>query len=288
MASTSWSDAGRLRARTISCRCRSATLKDLRDGFTVISGVGHPASQGHRADTWLTAADQSVRKRFHNEHDLGVDQIASRNSDGGQTRRRFSYPTVRLADDSHTPPSIAAGRLFLPRIHRDDCSSGCRSESRTIERRRAALREEEIDPDSAQRSNLASAAGKEVTKEKFDQYFVVQREMEQRLERPNRGSMSCRISDAMGLQLESQPRHNAHDRPMWIDAAMELFIWPSRIRRRDHLRMVARSCGFWRGENHHELSHHGGDAGMLQKLGVIASASTSANSLAPCKVPGGH
>jgi len=74
-----------------------------------------------------------------------------------------------------------------------------------------------------------------------------------------------------GLQLGSLPG-NAHDRPMWIDVMLEVayltFIT-------DTTRVItfewSREAGGYGGggENHHELSHHGGDAGMLSKLATI-------------------
>ncbi|HEY4261339.1 MAG TPA: DUF1552 domain-containing protein, partial [Schlesneria sp.] len=75
----------------------------------------------------------------------------------------------------------------------------------------------------------------------------------------------------VGLQLASQPG-DAHDRPMWLDVMLELaylaFIT-------DTTRVItfewSREAGGYGGggENHHELSHHGGDAGMLKKLAAI-------------------
>jgi hypothetical protein len=59
---------------------------------------------------------------------------------------------------------------------------------------------------------------------------------------------------------------------MWIDVMLELSYLAFVT---DTTRVISyewsREAGGYGGggENHHELSHHGGDAGMLQKLGVI-------------------
>ena len=82
-----------------------------------------------------------------------------------------------------------------------------------------------------------------------------------------------RVSEE-GLQLGSKPG-DAHDRPMWIDVCLEL-VYLALLT--DTTRVVtfewSREAGGFGigGENHHELSHHGGDAGMLAKLAAIDKA----------------
>ncbi|MCA9227389.1 MAG: DUF1552 domain-containing protein, partial [Planctomycetales bacterium] len=73
------------------------------------------------------------------------------------------------------------------------------------------------------------------------------------------------------LQLGIQT-HNTHDRPMWVDVLMELCYLTFVT---DTSRVISfewsREAGGYGGggENHHELSHHGGDADMLKKLAAI-------------------
>jgi hypothetical protein len=77
--------------------------------------------------------------------------------------------------------------------------------------------------------------------------------------------------DARNLQLGSQPQ-NAHDRPMWLDVMLEVSYLAFVT---DATRVItfewSREAGGYGGggENHHELSHHGGDKDMLKKLAVI-------------------
>lgn len=74
-----------------------------------------------------------------------------------------------------------------------------------------------------------------------------------------------------GLQLNSKPM-DGHDRPMWIDVMLELSYLAFVT---DTTRIItfqwSREAGGYGGggENHHELSHHGGDEGMLSKLATI-------------------
>ncbi len=77
--------------------------------------------------------------------------------------------------------------------------------------------------------------------------------------------------DRKDLQLSSRPG-DAHDRPMWIDVMLEISYLAFVT---DSTRVISfewsREAGGFGGggENHHELSHHGGDAGMLEKLANI-------------------
>jgi hypothetical protein len=79
------------------------------------------------------------------------------------------------------------------------------------------------------------------------------------------------VIDANGLQLNSKPG-DGHDRPMWLDVMLEISYLAFVT---DTTRVIsfewAREAGGLGvgGENHHELSHHGGDAGMLTKLATV-------------------
>jgi hypothetical protein len=121
----------------------------------------------------------------------------------------------------------------------------------------------------------AKALGKQLGKEdqeKLDEYFTSVRETERRV-----GRMEDWIDvpkpqvDSKDLQLGSQP-NNGHDRPMWIDVMMEIsylaFLTDTtRVISYEWSREAGGRGGG--GENHHELSHHGGDEGMLNSLAKI-------------------
>ncbi|MEO8498780.1 MAG: DUF1552 domain-containing protein, partial [Planctomycetota bacterium] len=74
-------------------------LKDLRDDFTVISGIGHPASKGGHsgADTWLTGADLQAVPGSDYTNTISADQIVAE-VHGKQTR----FPSLQLSDSSGT------------------------------------------------------------------------------------------------------------------------------------------------------------------------------------------
>jgi hypothetical protein len=255
-------------------------LKDLRDDFTVISGVGHPASKGGHsgADTWLTGADLQAVPGSDYTNTISADQVVAE-LHGKQTR----FPSLQLSDSSGTggaghshtlsfdrsgtpvpaedSPRRLFERLFVPES----------ADDRAATLRRYAEKKSILDSVLNEANSLHRRLGKK-DQEKFDQYLSSVRETEQRLERLESWiDVPKPEIDATGLQLASQP-HNAHDRPMWIDVMMELsyLAFVTDTTRVISYEWSREAGGFGGGgENHHELSHHGGDAGMLQKLGVI-------------------
>jgi len=261
----------------------SPTLQALREhraDFTVLSGLGHPASQGGHsgADTWLTAANLRGRPGADYTNTVSADQLAAALS-GRHTR----YPSLQLSDQSGTgsaghshtlsfdvngtplpaenSPRRLFERLFVPESARD----------REAALRRYAERRSILDDVAAEAASLHRDLGT-LDRRRMDEYLSSVRETERQVERlqswidvprPN-------VPDT-GLQLANRPG-DAHDRPMWLDVMLEL-VYLAFIT--DTTRVItfewSREAGGYGGggENHHELSHHGGDAGMLTRLATI-------------------
>lgn len=255
-------------------------LRDWRDDFTVISGLGHPHSKGGHsgADTWLTGADLQSVPGSDYSNTISADQvIAARH--GKQTR----FASLELSDSSgtgaaghsHTLAFDASGtplpaedsprrlfeRLFVPESAAD----------RAATLKRYAERKSILDNVLGEARQLEKKLGKSDQK-KLEEYLGAVRETEQRVERLTDWIDVPRPEvDGRDLQLASQP-HNAHDRPMWLDVMLELSYLAFAT---DSTRVItyewSREAGGYGGggENHHELSHHGGDGGMLTKLAQI-------------------
>ena len=70
-------------------------MKDHKDDFTVITGLGHPAATGGHsgADTWLTAANLKARPGADYANAISVDQLAAQ-VHGKKTR----LPSLQLSD----------------------------------------------------------------------------------------------------------------------------------------------------------------------------------------------
>jgi hypothetical protein len=258
-------------------------LAEHRDRFSVVSGLGHPHSKGGHsgADTWLTGANLASKPGADYTNSVSIDQrIASVH--GVQTR----FPSLQLSDQSGTggaghshtlsfdpngtplpaenSPQRLFERLFVPDLEAD----------KTATLARYAERMSILDEISSEAKALERRIGA-TDRKKLDEYLSSVRDTEKQVERLTEwiDRPKPTVSDR-GLQLASQP-NNAHDRPMWIDVMLEL-VYLALLT--DTTRVVtfewSREAGGFGigGENHHELSHHGGDAGMLAKLAVIDKA----------------
>jgi len=257
-----------------------AALKDYRDDFSVISGLGHPASQGGHsgADTWLTAANLKAKPGADYTNTMSVDQLAAA-LHGKKTR----FPSLQLSDmngtggagHSHTlsfdingtplpsenSPRRLFERLFVPETAGD----------RAALLKRYAEKRSILDDIARETTGLNQKLGGN-DKKKLDEYLASIRETEKQVERMQSwiDVPKPKVADT-GLQLGSQPM-NGHDRPMWLDVMLELAYLAFVT---DMTRVItfewSREAGGYGGggENHHELSHHGGDAGMLKKLAAI-------------------
>ena len=257
-----------------------SVLADHRADFSVLSGLGHPASPGGHsgADTWLTGANLKSRPGSDYTNSLSLDQCIAE-VHGIHTR----IPSLQLADGSgtgaaghsHTLSFDASGtplpsenspkrlfeRLFVP--------ESASNHEATL--RRYAEKKSILDNVLADARRLHQKLGA-ADRGKLEEYLGSVRQTEQRVQRLTDwiDVPKPRVTDSL-LQLASQPG-NAHDRPMWLDVMLELCYLAFLT---DTTRVVAfewsREAGGFGGggENHHELSHHGGDGEMLKKLAGI-------------------
>ncbi|MFO0878704.1 MAG: DUF1552 domain-containing protein [Gemmataceae bacterium] len=257
-----------------------SALREHRDEFTVLSGLGHPSSEGGHsgADTWLTAAHLKAKPGADYTNSVSIDQVVA-NVLGQKTR----YASLQLSDmsgtggagHSHTlsfdangtplPAENSPRRLF-ERLFVPDTAGDRAAMLRRFAEKRSILDDLRTETTSLQR-RLGAADQK-----KLAEYLASIRETEKQVERMRAwvDVPKPRLAET-GLQLASKPG-DGHDRPMWLDVMLELaylaFIT-------DTTRVItfewSREAGGYGGggENHHELSHHGGDPGMLKKLAAI-------------------
>lgn len=255
-------------------------LANLRDDFSILSGLGHPHSQGGHsgADTWLTGADLKAVPGADYSNSISIDQVIAEKH-GKQTR----FASLQLADSSGTgsaghshtlsfdrsgtplpsenSPQRLFERLFVPENAAD----------REATLRRYAEKKSILDSVLDDAKSLNKQLGK-TDQQKLDEYLGSVRQTEQRV-----GRLVSWVDvpkpkiDPANLQLNSQPG-NGHDRPMWLDVMLEI-SYLSFVT--DTTRVItfewSREAGGYGGggENHHELSHHGGDKGNLDKLANI-------------------
>lgn len=255
-------------------------LADHRADFTVLSGLGHHHSRGGHtgADTWLTGADlQRVPGRSYT-NSMSADQLVAA-AVGLETR----VPSLELSEDggtgsaghSHTlafdrngtplPAENSPRRLFERLFVSDSRASRAATLQRYAEKRSI------LDAVAAESQALEERLG-QADRIRLQEYLNSVRETEQRVERLEAWvDVPKPDIDSQYLQLNSQP-FDAHDRSMWIDVMHEIsyLAFAADITRVITFEWSREAGGIGpSGENHHELSHHGGDGRMLDSLAVI-------------------
>ena len=255
-------------------------LAPLRDHVSVLSGLGHLRTTGGHsgADTWLTGADLKAVPGKDYANSISADQVIAEKI-GMATR----FPSIEIGDmsgtgsalHSHTlafdrngtplPTENSPRRLFERLFVADDAASRAQTLQRYAEKKSI------LDDVLTDAKRLEGKLGK-ADRDKLAQYLQAVRETEVRLARQVEWvDVPKPKVPTDGLQLANQPG-NAHDRPMWLDVMLELSYLAFVT---DTTRVItfewSREAGGYGGggENHHELSHHGGDPGMLAKLAQI-------------------
>ncbi len=260
----------------------SPTLEALREHksrFSVLTGLGHPNSKGGHsgADTWLTGADLKAVAGKDYTNTISADQVIAE-AIGRQTR----FPSLELSDGSGTggaghsftlafdrngtplPAENSPRRLFERLFVPDDASSREATLRRYVEKRSI------LDDVAAEAKALEKKLGR-ADQQKVAEYLASVRETELRVQRQEAwlDVPKPKVDGAL-LQLASLPG-NGHDRPMWVDVMNEIayLAFATDATRVITFEWSREAGGSGGGENHHELSHHGGDAGMLEKLAKI-------------------
>ena len=255
-------------------------LREHRSDFSVISGLGHPNSEGGHsgADTWLTGAKLKSVPGSDYTNTISADQVAAEVF-GKATR----IPSLQFSDQSGTGsaghshtlsfdrggtplPAESSPKQLFERLFVPDASADRAATLERYDQKKSIL-----DSVMQEAQSLHRKLGQQ-DQRKLDEYLASVRETEQRVERLKSWiDVPKPTVESKELQLNSQPS-NAHDRPMWLDVMMELSYLSFLT---DTTRVIAfewsREAGGFGGggENHHELSHHGGDPDMLNKLAAI-------------------
>jgi hypothetical protein len=256
-------------------------LKNYRANFSLLSGLSHRYGPGGHAgaDTWLTGANLHSVPGKDYTNAISADQVIAEKI-GAQTR----FPSLQLADASGTGGALSSHTLSFDRLGTPLPAES--SPKRLFERlfvpddagSRAATLKRYAEKKSILDDLLGEAKALERTLGRADQvklgeYLASVRETELRMQRQVEWMDVPRPKvDPTGLDLNSQPG-SGKDRPMWLDVMIEISYLAFVT---DTTRVItfewAREGGAAispNGENQHELSHHGGDAGMLKRLAGV-------------------
>lgn len=262
----------------------SPTLNALarhRRNLTVLTGLGHPNSQGGHsgADTWLTGADLHGVPGYDYRNSISVDQIAAEavgretripslelSSSGGTGKPGHSH-TLSFSRDAVPLPAESRPRAVFQRLFVDDTGA-----SRQAQKQRFADDQSILDSVLGQANSLQRKLGPR-DKQKMDEYLTSVREVERRVERSESWlDVPKPQVTAHGLQLDAMPDTRG-DRQTYFRTMLDLIVLAMQTD-------TTRVCTFELGReaaggnydelglkaNHHELSHHGGDAQMLDGL----------------------
>jgi len=241
-------------------------LKDLRDDFTVISGLSHPevGSSHDSGFSFLTAAPHPEnRAGFRNS--ISLDQFAAERI-GGETR----VSSLSLADEgfglswtrsgapvpSDTSPSRVFARLFL-----EGRPEEVQAQARRLRDGRSIL-DQVGDQAKALHSGLPAG-----DREKMDEYFTSVRELEKRLARAEEWSKKPKP------KVEAKQPQDIHGPDVAGRTRLLLDVTHLALQT-DSTRLVTIMMlgtslvppvpGVSLG--HHDLSHHGQEPGKIEQL----------------------
>ncbi|MEM0925628.1 MAG: DUF1552 domain-containing protein [Planctomycetota bacterium] len=259
-------------------------LEPFRDDFTVMSGLGHPNSKGGHsgADTFLTGADLGGTPGFDYRNGMSVDQIAAEvvgletripslelSAAGGTGSPGHSH-TLAFSRDAVPLPAESNPREVFRRLFIDDSPA-----SRQARLQRFAEDKSILDSVLGQARQLNRQLGKQ-DQRKLDEYLSSVREVERRVKRAESWMdvPKPNVQDEhLRLDAEPEERGNRRDweRTMYDLAKMAFETDTTRV---ITLQLGREAAGGYFTElglaaNHHELSHHGGDATMLAGLQKI-------------------
>jgi hypothetical protein len=245
-------------------------LKDLRDDFTVMSGLAHPdvGSSHDSIFSFLTAAPHPERRAgFRNS--ISLDQFAAEYI-GGETR----FPSLALSGEgfslswtrsgaivpSDCFPSGVFAKLFL-----DGKPDEVQAQVRRLRDGQSIL-----DTVREQSRKMQSGLGSN-DKEKLDEYFTSVRELEQRLARAEEWSKKPKP------KVEAKPPQDIRDPADLVGRTRLMFDLIHLAVQTDSTRLISMLL---QGASlvppipgvtlaHHDLSHHGQDPTKIAQLKAV-------------------
>ncbi len=246
-------------------------IKDLRDDFTVVSGVHHPnVAEGHDSSySFLTGAHHSGFMRAGFRNTISVDQLAAEHI-GGRTRFASLSLSTEGGGVSWTRSGVLVPSSFSPsnvfaQLFIDGGPEQVERELRRISQGQSIL-DHVREPARKMESGLGSG-----DREKLDEYLTSVRELEQRMtiakewaRKPKPKVDAKRPSDPPNVDLIARTR-------TWFDLT-HLAIQTDSTR----LITILLNGGSHGAppipgvsQGHHDLSHHGQDPEKLKQLKAL-------------------
>jgi hypothetical protein len=247
-------------------------LQDLRDRFSVVSGVSHPGvSGGHRAEaSLLTAAPMSASAASRNT--ISLDQLMAKHL-GNHTR----FPSLVLGLSGSNSPSYTENGSMIPaedsparlftRLFVDDSPS---ERARQTKRAREGQSIMDLVADDAKALERQLGAG---DRDRLDAYFTSVRELEKRLVESEAWANRPKPKVDVAKPIDIANSNDFVGRQRLMSDMVRLALAT------DSSRFVTLHFGGSGGvvpiagvdEGYHTLSHHGLDAEKLAQLALVES-----------------
>ena len=248
-------------------------LQDIRDRFTVVSGVSHPGvSGGHRAEASLLTANP-VGSSGKAKNTISLDQHMAKHL-GDDTR----FSSLVLSSSGSNSPSYTENGAMIPaeqspsrlfnQLFVDDSPQGQAHQAERVREGRSIM-----DLVGADAKRLAKTLGPG-DQDRLDAYFTSVRELENRMAKSEEWAR------------KSKPKVNA-TRPVDIRNSND-FVGQERLMtdmirlalETDSTRFISYHMGGGGGvvpiegveEGYHTLSHHGRDEEKLEQLALVETA----------------
>ena len=245
-------------------------LKELRNDFTVVSGLSHPevGSSHDSIFSYLTAAPHpELRAGFRNS--ISVDQVAADHI-GGDTR----FPSLALSCEGFSlswtrsgaiVPSYSFPSAVFTRLFTEGRPQDVQAQARRLRDGRSIL-----DAVQGQASQMQPGLGA-ADREKLDEYFTSVRELERRLARSEEWSRRPKP------RVNARPPVDNRNPADVVGKAQLMFDLIHLALQTDSTRLITLLLlgtslvppiqGVSLG--HHDLSHHGQDPSKIAQLRTI-------------------
>lgn len=252
------------------------TIDDLRDQFTVISGVSHPGvGGGHKSEPCILSAAPYSGTNFRNT--ISLDQLMAMQL-GGDTRfpslvlnSQGTTATSYTANGSMLPPENSPQRLFA-QLFVDDSPAAIEMQRRRIREGRSIM---DLVGEEARAMQKRLGPGDQ---EKLDAYFTSVRDLERRLvvnegwaDRPkprvNRGAPDP-VQDNDDTIAQQSAMYDVIFLALQTDSTRFITMHTDGNGQRIPLAGVE--------QGYHQLSHHGRDEEKISQLAIIEEAQVRA------------
>lgn len=250
-------------------------IQDIRDDFTVVSGVSHPGvTGGHSAEGSIFSACPNSRGTT-SRNTISLDQLMA-NRLGHETR----FPSLVLNTNSSSSPSYTENGSMIPaennamrlftRLFVDDSPGERRRQAELIRRGRSVM-----DVVAGEASRLRRDVSAE-DRDRLDNWFTSVRDLEQRLAANE--AWTDRPKPKVSLKAPTQmPRNNeVAVNGIFLDLVHMALVTDST--RFVTLHITGNSVNGIDGvsSSYHDLSHHGLDEDKLRQLAIVEAGQVKA------------